>query len=281
MTQPAFERLGPESPDSPVVMSVPHAGRNYSSELQNLLAVPLGALTVLEDRHLDAVAIPARGLRTMLLQRVPRAWIDLNRDEAERDPRVDAGAVPGRRSEQSMKLRSGLGLVPRRAGQTADIWRRRFTDAEIRKRIAEVHRPYHVELGRLLAAARERWGIAVLLDLHSMPPLLPAGPQVVLGDRYGRACGARFVARTERICAQAGLRAAINAPYAGAHILNRHGNPSRGVHALQVELDRKLYLDSALDQPGAGVAKAIILVRAIADALADEALSGRLAAAAE
>lgn len=273
-----FEQLGDDVPASPVVISVPHAGRDYPAALIAALRVPMGALKVLEDRHVDAVACRARGVETMLVQRRARAWIDLNRAEDERDPRVDTGAGGGPPSD---RLRSGLGLVPRRAGAAGDMWRGRFAGADVDARIAADHRPYHASLARLLEAARARWGVAVLLDLHSMPPLGPARPQVVIGDRFGRSAGARFAARLEAEVAATGMRVALNAPYAGGHVVSRHGAPRHGIHALQLELDRSLYLDEALDAPGAGLASTAALVRRCLDALADEAGCPPLAQAAE
>lgn len=217
----------------------------------------------------------------MLIQRAPRAWIDLNRGEDERDPRVDEGAPRVSRHNESAKVRSGLGLVPRRAGSAGEIWSRRFTDAEITSRIAVSHRPYHDALAALLIAARRRWGIAVLLDLHSMPPLGPNAARIVIGDLFGRAASGQFVARLQAEAARARIRTALNAPYAGGHVLRRHGAPSEGIHAIQIELDRGLYLDPALDRPGPGVADTADLVRRMAAALADEAMSGSFPVAAE
>ena len=273
---------GPDSPPaSPVVISVPHAGREYPPELLAALRVPAAALTVLEDRHLDAVAYLARGGEAMLVQRRGRAWIDLNRSEDERDPRVDDGALAGPPATSSAKLRSGLGLVPRRAGAAGDLWRRRFTDAEVAARIAGDHRPYHAALAATLAAAGDRFGVAVLVDLHSMPPLGATGARVVVGDRFGRSAGDRFAARALAVAAATGHRAGLNAPYAGAHILDRHGRPGEGIHALQIELDRSLYLDARLDRPGPGLAATATLVTRLIAALADEALAGERRLAAE
>lgn len=269
-----FDQIGGDQPASPVIVSVPHAGRDYPAELVRALRVPVAALRVLEDRHVDAVARIARGAETMLVQRRARAWIDLNRAENERDPRVDAGAGSG---VFSAKLRSGLGLVPRRASGAGDLWRGRFSAAAIEARIVADHRPYHARLTQLLVAARARWGAAVLLDIHSMPPLGPDGPRVVIGDCFGRSAGSRYTARLEQAC---GLRHALNTPYAGGHIAARHGRPYQGIHAIQLELDRTLYLDAALDEPGEGVAATAALVRRCLDALADEA-GGTLAQAAE
>jgi N-formylglutamate amidohydrolase len=281
MTPASFERLGDAYPESPVVIAVSHAGRDYPAALLAALAVSPTALTGLEDRKLDLVARGARLRETVLVQRLPRAWIDLNRGEDERDARIDEGAPPARKGAETAKLRSGLGLVPRRAGTAGDLWRRRFTDAEVRARIEGAHRPFHDALATLLAAARARWGVAVLLDLHSMPPLGRGAAQVVLGDRFGQTSAARFVARAEAEAAQAGLRAALNAPYAGGHILQRHAAPTAGVHAIQLELDRTLYLDARLDQPGPGLAATIQLVQRMSAALADEALAGGVPIAAQ
>ena len=276
----SFDRLGPAVPASPVVLSVPHAGRDYPLALRAALRVPLSGLLPLEDRHVDRVAIDARTAEIMLVQRLPRAWIDLNRSEDERDPRVDEGASTTNQPAQSAKLRSGLGLVPRRASGAGDIWRRRFPDADIRQRIERDHRPYHDALAAALAAAHAQFGVAVLVDLHSMPPI-PGGARVVIGDRFGRSSATRFVMRIEAECAATGVRTALNTPYAGGHILDRHARPAGGVHAVQIELDRSLYLDAAMTAPGPGLAHAVALVRRILAAVEDEALAQPLAIAAE
>ena len=268
----SFDLFGGGAPASPVVLSVPHAGRDYPLALRTALRVPPAALVVLEDRHVDAVALAARTAEPTLVQRRARAWIDLNRGEDERDPRVDEGADPHAQPGRSAKIRSGLGLVPGRTGRAGDLWSRRFADAEVRQRIIADHRPYHAALAQLLAAARARFGVAVLVDLHSMPSLTD-GVQVVLGDRFGRSAGGRFVARVDSEARGMGIATGLNTPYAGGHILDRHADPAGGVHAVQVELDRALYLDARLDRPGKGFAQTVRLLRRMLAALADEALS--------
>ncbi len=277
----SYERLGTTPPASPVVISVPHAGRDYPIALKTALRVPLAGLLPLEDRLVDAVARSARSCETIIVQTRARAWIDLNRSEDERDPLMDEGAPTIPLAQQSAKLRSGLGLVPRRASGAGDLWARRFTDADVTARIAQDHRPYHAAVAAALAAARARFGIAVLLDVHSMPPLGPGGARVVIGDRFGHAAAARFVARLEGECGAHGFSTALNSPYAGGHILERHARPDAGIHAIQLELDRTSYLDRKLFAPGAGFARVVDLVRSMLAALTDEALSTPLAAAAE
>lgn len=280
MTRTAsFERYGPVPPESPVVLSAPHGGRDYPAALIAALRVPEPALRALEDRHVDSLARGARRDETLLLATRARAWIDLNRAEHERDPQIDDGAhLLGR--PLSTKVRSGLGLVPRRVGTLGQLWHGRFAADDIAARIHADHRPYHLALGEALAAARARFGIAVLLDIHSMPPLGAPGvaPRLVIGDRFGRSAAARFGTRIEAVARRHGIAVAANTPYAGGHILDRHGDPRRGVHALQLEFDRSLYLDAALDAIGPGAPAITALLRAIIDAVAGEALPGALAA---
>lgn len=276
---PSFVRHGPETPVSPVVLSVPHAGRDYPLALRAALRVPLPALKALEDRHADALALAARGQETLFVAERARAWIDLNRAENERDPALDDGASLSSQP-QSVKLRSGLGLVPRRVANAGDIWRHRLSGEEVSARIHADHRPYHAAVAAALAAARDRFGVAVLLDVHSMPPLGKGGaaPRIVFGDRFGRSASARFLGRLEGVARAHGLAAATNAPYSGGHILERHADPKRDIHAIQVEFCRTLYLDPLLDKAGAGFDRTVRALRAMVDALADEALPRAIAA---
>lgn len=280
---PPFERIGPSLPSGPVVVSVPHAGRAYPAEMATRARLPLAALRPLEDRYVDVLARSALSGETAFIQRVPRAWIDLNRAESERDPQIDDGADPRRHGAPSAKLRSGMGLVPRRAGSNGDVWRRRLSAAEVEARIAAAHRPYHQALRDALAATRARFGIAILVDVHSMPPLGKPGDvaRIVFGDRFGRSAASRFVARLEAEAEAAGHAHALNTPYAGGHILDCHAAPARGIHAIQIEFDRALYLDDALDGPGAGINACAMLLRRMLDALADEAMASPQAIAAE
>ncbi len=273
---PSFDLHGDTEPASPVILSVPHAGRDYPLALRAALRVPLAALTALEDRYIDAVALSARGRETMLVQRLPRAWIDLNRGEQERDPGIDDGASRQAMPMMSAKTRGGLGLVPRRVSGVGEIWQRRFDADEITTRIVRDHRPYHAALADALTRARARFGTAVLLDLHSMPPMEPGEGAVgiVLGDRFGRSAASRFVHRLQGEAMAAGISCALNAPYAGGHILDAQARPAAGVHAVQIEVDRSLYLDPALDRPGDGLPAVAKLLRWMIDAVADEAMAG-------
>ncbi len=277
---PSFDIHGPLTPVNPVILSVPHGGRDYPLALRAALRVPVEALLPLEDRHVDTLALQALGGETMLVQRRARAWIDLNRAENERDPHIDGGADRRSLGLQSAKVRGGIGLIPRRIASAGEIWRRKLDAEEVMARIAHDHRPYHAALGAALSSARTRFGVAVLLDVHSMPALA-SGAQIVLGDRFARSAGGRFVHRIEAEVLAAGLSCAINTPYAGGHILNLHGRPDRGVHAVQIEFDRTLYLDGTGVQPGEGMTAMVTLLRNIIAALADEALAVHTPLAAE
>lgn len=273
-----FDRFGDVPPRSPVVLSVPHAGRDYPTALRAALRVPPGAAVVLEDRYVDAVALLARDRETALVQRRARAWIDLNRSEQERDPAIDEGARASAMPVASAKVRGGLGLIPRRVAGAGELWRRRFDAADIATRIAQDYRPYHAALADALQAARARFGVAILLDVHSMPSLGPGGPRIVLGDRHGRSADSRFVDTLERLVRAAGIPCARNTPYAGAHILDSHAGGG-AIHAIQIEFDRTLYLDPAGDLPGDGLAPTARLLRAMIDGIVAEASGGSLIAA--
>jgi len=280
-----FARLGPATPASPVILSVPHAGRDYPDSMATMLRLPVERLAPLEDRHVDLLVGDAvRAGVAALVARLPRAWIDLNRRENELDATMVVPRPPLSALTQSAKVRGGLGLVPRRIAGAGEIWRGAIAADEIARRIAEDYRPYHEALGRLLAEARARFGVAVLLDLHSMPPIPgeSGGPRIVIGDRFGQTAGSRFLSRLAAEAEAAGLASAENSPYAGGHILERHGAPDRGVHAIQLEIDRSLYLEADLLTPRAdGVAAMARFVAQAAAALADEALAGPQSLAAE
>lgn len=282
---PPFHRIGPTRLRSPVILSVPHAGRAYPAAMTAMLRVPARAVEGLEDRHADMLAEEAAaGGVAGLVATVPRAWIDLNRSEREIDPEMIEPPLRGTALIQSAKVRGGLGLIPRRLHPHGDIWQGRLAVDALTARIHRVHRPYHDALAALLAQARTRFGAAVLLDLHSMPPLRSQNgdpARIVIGDRFGRAAASRITARATAAARDAGFAVAVNAPYAGGYILERHGAPAQAVHAIQVEIDRSLYLAPGLRDPGEGVARLAMFVTGLAAALADEILSWPLAIAAE
>jgi N-formylglutamate amidohydrolase len=280
---PPFRRLGPERPTSPVVVSVPHAGRAYSDGLLASARLPRARLETLEDRLVDRLVWRAvEGGAAALIADSPRAEIDLNRDERELDPAMVQPRPAADSTFESPRTRGGLGLIPARIAGSGAIWRQRIAAAEVARRVELIHRPYHAALEAELEAAKTRHGIAILLDCHSMPPRGVEGEApVVLGDRHGGSMAEALVAAAEAAASAAGFKVARNAPYAGGHITERHGRPKRGVHALQLELDRSLYLAADLRTTGPGFDRVARLIAAIAEALAAAALDPPDAIAAE
>ena len=208
------------------------------------------------DRYVDllARAAIAAGFPCIIARR-PRAWIDLNRSTRE----VDAAMIAGLSAEDvdppNSKVRGGLGLIPRWLGSGGELWRGRLTRAELDRRIVEDHQPYHRQIATTLSAMHQRFGGAVLLDLHSMPSLrFPADdpPRIVVGDRFARSAGTRYASLMAEHAAFAGLTSALNHPYSGGYVLERHGAPAANVHALQLEIDRSLYLDASMREPVLG-----------------------------
>ncbi|HEX8257901.1 MAG TPA: N-formylglutamate amidohydrolase [Allosphingosinicella sp.] len=283
--EPPFTRIGPENPASPVVLSVPHAGRAYSDALLRASRLPRSKLEALEDRLVDrlvwrAVAAGAPAL----IASVPRAEIDLNRDEREIDAAMVAPPPPARTLMASPRTRGGLGLVPSRISGAGSIWLQRLPEAELAQRIETIHRPYHAALADMLEQARRSFGVAILLDCHSMPPRSggdAGGAAIVFGDRYGTSIRPDLLHAALAAAERSGFTTACNAPYAGGFITTRHGRPAAGIHALQIEIDRSLYLDRELREPGPGFDAASHLVAAVVAAVGARALDTRQAIAAE
>jgi N-formylglutamate amidohydrolase len=279
-----FRRIGPSPAALPVVLSVPHAGRAYSPALLRASRLPLVRLETLEDRLVDQLVLLAvEAGATAIVADAPRAEIDLNRDERELDPGMVAPRPRAADLLDTPRTRGGLGLVPARMAGSGAIWRERVAASEIDRRIVTIHRPYHVALRNALEEALRRFGIAVLLDCHSMPPRAVADgeAQVVLGDRHGTSAAPELVAAAERAVREAGYKVARNDPYAGGHITMRHGHPDRGIHAIQIELDRGTYLAPDLRAPGPGFNRAARLIKMVTDALAAAAIPPQLGIAAE
>lgn len=277
-----FMRVGPEPSASPVVLSVPHAGRDYSAALLRAARLPRDRLETLEDPLVDRLVWRAvAGGATALVARAPRAEIDLNRDEREVDPAMVAPPPPTSSLLQSARTRGGLGLVPARITGSGAIWLRRMAGGELERRLNAIHRPYHDALARILETARSRFGVAILLDCHSMPPRGGAAAGIVFGDRHGTSMAADYVEAAIAAAESEGFTTARNAPYAGGHITTRHGRPAKGIHALQMEIDRSLYLAPDLRSPGPGFDRTARMIAAVTAALAARALEPPQSIAAE
>lgn len=263
----------------PVLIAVPHAGRTYPRHVLTSMRNPRKAALKLEDRYVDllARAVAKATGAALLIAHAPRAMIDLNRSPEDVDwemfaiaERPEVGSyTPTRRA------RSGLGLIPRRLPGIGELWKRRHERMDLADRVSEIHEPYHACLADSLAALRDRWGVAVLLDVHSMPPIKPltgmAGAELVVGDRFGAACHGSLIAGAFSYFNRSNRLAAHNRPYAGGYVLERHAAPEEGVHAMQLEIDRRSYLDSQLDEPGPGFAGTVDLLVGLVRRLAVDA----------
>lgn len=279
----AIEVLG-RGPAAPVLLSVPHAGRDYSASLLARSRLPVEVLQRLEDRHADLLVaeLVAAG-HVAVVARAPRAAIDLNRDPRDIDPCTVRGVPRDLHLVQSPKQRGGLGLFPRFLPRAGELWTGPLDWEEAHSRIRLIHAPFHAELERQTDLIAERHGQALLLDVHSMPPL-PAGasrPDIVIGDRFGVSASPRLADSARAAAERHGLAVAVNHPYPGSYLIERHGRPKLGRHALQIEISRDLYLDEALDAAGPGVSAMRAMLADMAEALAEELTRGDFAVAAE
>lgn len=260
------------------MLSVPHSGRDYPPWLLAQSLRGRESLACLEDPLVDRLAwrALARGYGAVIAA-APRAAIDINRDPRDIDPAVVSGVPP---ASISARARGGLGIVPGRVARYGRLWRWPIDRAELDRRIAESHAPYHRAVAEGLARIRREHGCALLLDCHSMPPRKAGLAQLVIGDRHGAAADPWLTGEAARIARDNGWSVALNDPYAGGHVLDRHGRPGDQVHALQIEIDRSCYLDRDLAGPGPGFDRAARLIESLALGLA-EALAQPPAIAAE
>ncbi len=281
----AYVLCRPERQTSNVIFASPHSGRDYPVDFLARALPDHLAIRSSEDAFVDRLfdMAPALGA-PLLLARLPRAYIDLNRAADELDPAVIEGIT---RAPHNPRVSSGLGVIPRVVAGGRAIYRGKLSLAEAEARIRQHWHPYHAALGGLVEETRETFGEAVLIDCHSMPHeaieahtrLGQPRPQVVLGDRFGAAAGREVMDRLEAAFASAGLRVARNAPFAGAYVTQAYGRPSRGVHAVQVEIDRALYMDEALVRPLPGFAAFRETIGGVVAGFLDEAGSGQALAA--
>jgi len=255
----------------PVLLSVPHSGRDYPDWLIDMAAFGRPSLVALEDPLVDRLIWRAvqRGAGAVVAQ-APRAAIDCNRGEDEVDPAVVDGPP---RSRVSVRARGGLGIIPARTQQHGYLWRRPISPTQLNERLDQAHRPYHRAIEEQLTLLLNRFGCAILLDCHSMPPPTAGIAPVVFGDCRGRTAESWVSMEAMAIANRCGFGAGLNDPFAGGHVIERHARPARSVHALQLELDRRCYLDEALKAPGTGFDRAASLIEALAVGLG-EALLG-------
>jgi N-formylglutamate amidohydrolase len=248
---PAFEVRRPERLAAPFVFASPHSGRLYPADMMAASALDEAAIRRSEDAFVDTLAAAGPRLGVPLIQaRFARAYIDVNREPYELDQTMFVDELPDFCQARTARVAAGLGSIARVVGEGQEIYRRKLTFAEARRRIEAVHRPYHLALAALIEEAKARFGFAILIDWHSMPSAAAAagargrrGADFVLGDRFGASCAAAVSGAVERELEAMGYSVARNAPYAGGYTTEHYGRPVRRVHALQIEINRALYLN--------------------------------------
>jgi len=247
------------APPTPLVFASPHSGRFYPADMMAAAALDATAIRRSEDALVDDLIAAAPDLGAALITaRYARAYIDLNREAFELDPGMFADELPDFARGRTARVAAGLGAIARVVSEGQEIYARKLTFAEARGRIDGAHRPYHAALERLIAEAHRAHGFAILVDWHSMPAAAAKSGgrdrpcDIVLGDRFGAACTGLLTARVERELEAMGYRVARNTPYAGGYTTEHYGRPGRRTHALQIEINRALYLDEANLSPTAG-----------------------------
>jgi N-formylglutamate amidohydrolase len=255
---PPFEIIEPSQLTSPVVLNSPHSGRVYPSRFLASSRLDPMTLRRSEDAFVDGLFRSCvRFGMPMMHAHFPRAFLDLNREPYELDPRMFEGRLPAFANTRSLRVVGGLGTIPRVVGEAHEIYARRLPVDEVAYRIERLYKPYHRSLRRLLARAIDGFGVCVLIDCHSMPSSAHHASKdeliksdFVLGDRYGTSCAQSLVDVAEYELRRLGYSVQRNKPYAGGFITESYGNPSSGNHALQIEINRALYMDEKAIEPG-------------------------------
>lgn len=263
---PPFEVIEPPVLLSPLVFSSPHSGSVYPRRFLECSQLEAMVLRRSEDAFVDELFAGVRAVGAPLIRaKFPRCFLDLNREPYELDQRMFEGQLPAFVNTRSVRVASGLGTIPRVVGQAQEIYRARLSVEEAMERIERFYKPYHDRLRELLARAQQTFGVAVLVDCHSMPSgafsngglhgALPffsphltnaassARAEFVIGDRHGTSCAGAFIEIVEDELRRSGYAVRRNKPYAGGFITEYYGDPAADRHAMQIEVSRALYMD--------------------------------------
>lgn len=269
MPDTAFSVISPQKRVSAVVFASPHSGADYGDSFLKQSILGPQTIRSSEDAFVDQLFASAPEFGAPLLKAVkPRAYLDLNRSTDELDPALIEGV---KMRGQNPRVASGLGVIPRVVANGRAIYRGKLPLSEAERRIRCYWQPYHHALKGLLDQAHDQFGQAILVDCHSMPheavdimPSVRGGkPEIVLGDRFGAAADSAIVDRIEAAFVDAGLKVARNTPFAGAYIAQTYGRPSRNQHAIQIEIDRGLYMDEINIRPNQNFAQLLTLLRRV------------------
>ena len=255
---PAFDVLCPADQRVPYVFNSPHSGRQYSQQFLASSRLDESAIRRSEDAFVDdlfAHVVPLGA--PMLRAHFPRAYLDVNREPYELDPKMFDGRLPSYANIRSIRVAGGLGTVARIVSENHEIYRHRLPVEEALNRIEEIYKPYHSTLRRLLAQTHVTFGYAVLIDCHSMPSSVKCQttdvrPDFILGDRYGTSCNSELTEYACSVLRDMGYSVSRNKPYAGGFISEHFGRPSSVLHALQIEFKRGLYMNEATHERSSG-----------------------------
>jgi len=272
---PPFEIQEPATLAGPVLFNSPHSGSVYPRGFLQSSRLDLATLRRSEDSYVDDLigGVVGRGYPLMRAH-FPRCFVDVNREPYELDPRMFDGRLPSFANTRSMRVAGGLGTVARVVGDAQEIYEQRIPVDEAMRRIESLYKPYHRALRRLFTRVQRTFGAAVLVDCHSMPS--SAGqkdervrPDFVIGDRYGTSCVPLVAECVDRVLRGMGYTVSRNKPYAGGFITEHYGNPAVGLHAVQLEINRALYMDERRYQRGSGFAGLAIDLELLASHLGD------------
>jgi N-formylglutamate amidohydrolase len=237
---------------SALVFASPHSGRHYPASLMEATQLDGLSIRQSEDGYVDQLIAggPTKGA-SLIAATYGRAYLDVNRSPLELDPDMFDGDLPMDRLRGSARVSAGLGVIAKIVGEGQEIYRHRLAPTEAQARLENVHQPYHTALSELLGQTQQDHGLAVLIDWHSMPSAASgggwgrAGSDFVLGDRHGTSCGSGLTRLVDESLTRMGYQVARNSPYAGGYTTEHYGCPSLGIHALQIEINRRLYLNEA------------------------------------
>ena len=246
---PPFEIVEPAVWRAPIIFNSPHSGSANPDDFLKVSRIDLAGLRRSEDSFMDELiaGLSALGFPTVSVN-FPRSYVDVNREPYELDPRMFSGRLPSFANTRSMRVAGGLGTIPRVVGDGQEIYSERIAVDDALARIETLYKPYHRALRRLINKAHRAFGTVVVVDCHSMPSVgvsreEPRRPDVVIGDRYGTSCAPVLADTVEETMFRLGYSIGRNKPYAGGFITEHYGNPASGLHTIQLELNRAVYMD--------------------------------------
>jgi len=286
---PPFEIFEPTVWRAPIIFNSPHSGSVYPRSFLRASRIDHAALRRSEDSFMDEIIADLTGCGFPTVRvNFPRSYVDVNREPYELDPRMFAGRLPSFANTRSMRVAGGLGTIPRVVGDGQDIYYERLDVEDALSRIEALYKPYHRALRRLINKAHQTFGAVILVDCHSMPSIgvsrdEPKRPDIVIGDRYGTSCASLLPDLVQDIFETRGYSVGRNKPYAGGFITEHYGNPASGLHTIQLELNRAIYMDERRRERGPQFGKIAADFLELANALATVPLDslGPFQAAAE